>query len=95
MVERFNVVALSALDGPVRAQGQLRYNAAAAPCTIEPAADYKVKAVFDEPQRAPAPGQAAVFYSGDVVLGGGTILSSPLEGVRSGLVEIHRVSAAR
>jgi len=32
-----------------------------------------VLVVFDEPQWAPAPGQAAVFYDGDVVLGGGTI----------------------
>ncbi len=32
-----------------------------------------VRLVFDEPQWAPAPGQSAVFYSGDVVLGGGTI----------------------
>jgi tRNA-specific 2-thiouridylase len=33
----------------------------------------KVRVVFDEPQFAPTPGQAAVFYEGDVVLGGGTI----------------------
>jgi tRNA-specific 2-thiouridylase len=44
----------------------------------EPAAihvlDYnRVKVVYDEPQWAPAPGQAAVFYDGDVVIGGGVI----------------------
>jgi tRNA-specific 2-thiouridylase len=95
LVDEFNLVALPALEGRVRAQGQLRYNAAAAACTIEPAGANTVRATFDEPQRAPAPGQAAVFYSGDVVLGGGTILSSPLEGVCSGVVERHRVSAVR
>jgi tRNA-specific 2-thiouridylase len=32
-----------------------------------------VRVIFDEPQWAPAPGQAAVFYDGDTVIGGGTI----------------------
>jgi len=33
-----------------------------------------VHVVFDEPQWAPAPGQSAVFYDGDVVIGGGVII---------------------
>lgn len=37
----------------------------------------EVRLEFDEPQRAAAPGQAAVLYDGDTVLGGGTILSGP------------------
>ena len=36
----------------------------------------RVRVVFDEPQRSPAPGQAAVLYDGDTVLGGGEILPS-------------------
>jgi tRNA-specific 2-thiouridylase len=36
-------------------------------------ADEKVRVVYDEPQWAPAPGQSAVFYDGEVVLGGGVI----------------------
>ena len=41
---------------------------------LAPAADRSVKVVFDEPKKAIAPGQAAVFYDGDHVLGGGWIL---------------------
>jgi tRNA-specific 2-thiouridylase len=35
--------------------------------------DKNIKVTFDEPQRALTPGQAVVFYQGDVVVGGGTI----------------------
>lgn len=66
----------------VDAQVKIRYLAREAPCTIsslgprpdskEPSLD-QVKITFDQPQRAPAPGQSAVAYDGDLVLGGGTI----------------------
>jgi len=56
----------------VRAHVKIRYNAPAVPCTVVRAG---VGAVvrFDEPQEAVAPGQAAVLYDGDAVLGGGFI----------------------
>lgn len=63
--------------GPIRAHVRVRYNHAAAPATITPSATREstdaVTVRFDEPQWAVAPGQAAVFYDGDVVLGGGWI----------------------
>lgn len=90
LVDEFNFVALAALDKPLRALGQLRYNARAAPCTIEPLGEKTIRAAFDQPQRAPTAGQAAVFYSGDIVLGGGVIRSSSLEGVGCRLVEEQR-----
>jgi len=61
---------------PLRASVQIRYTHTAAPATIEPAGDSRVRIRFDAPQRAITPGQAAVFYEGDVVLGGGVIETS-------------------
>ena len=43
------------------------------PCILDPGSFEGVRAVFDEPQWAPAPGQSAVFYDGDTVIGGGVI----------------------
>ena len=42
--------------------------------TVYPAGEDRIRLEFDEPQRAPTPGQAVVLYQGDVVLGGGTIV---------------------
>jgi tRNA-specific 2-thiouridylase len=55
------------------AQVKIRYRAPAAQATVEPLPHRKVRVVFDEPQRAVTPGQAAVFYDGDVCLGGAWI----------------------
>ena len=60
----------------VRCKARIRYHHPEQPCTIVPLSDTSVRAIFDEPVRAITPGQAAVFYDGDVVLGGGTIEST-------------------
>jgi tRNA-specific 2-thiouridylase len=57
----------------VRAEVKIRNKHAASPATIAPAGAGRVEVSFDEPQRAVTPGQGAVFYSGDLVLGGGWI----------------------
>ena len=59
---------------PVRAEVRVRYRHTPAHATIEPLADRRVRVIFDEPQRAIAPGQATVFYRGDEVIGGGWIV---------------------
>ena len=56
-----------------RGQVQIRYLHRAAEATIELAGDAGFVAWFDEPQPAVTPGQAAVVYQGDLVIGGGWI----------------------
>jgi tRNA-uridine 2-sulfurtransferase len=58
---------------PIRASARIRYRHKEAPATITPIGDDKVRVAFDSPQSAITPGQAVVFYDGDVVLGGGWI----------------------
>jgi len=69
-----NWIAIAALDAPRRAAVRIRNKHLAAPAMLFPTADAaRVEVRFDEPQRAVTPGQAAVFYDGDLVLGGGWI----------------------
>jgi tRNA-specific 2-thiouridylase len=58
----------------LRADVKIRYRTPAAPATVRPLADGSARVVFDAAQRAITPGQAAVFYRDDEVLGGGAIL---------------------
>ena len=68
-----NFVSTGGIESKVIADVKIRYTAKATRATIEPIDDDKVKVVFDEPARAITPGQSAVFYDGDMVLGGGVI----------------------
>ena len=54
-------------------QVQIRHRHAAAPAQVRALTSGRAEVVFDQPQAAVTPGQAAVFYDGDVVVGGGWI----------------------
>jgi len=74
-VRDVNWISVAKLDGPVRAEVKIRNRHAAAQATVEPTENpNEVCITFDDPQRAVTPGQGAVFYVGDVVLGGGWIV---------------------
>jgi tRNA-specific 2-thiouridylase len=68
-----NWVSIAAPNSPRRATVKIRHKHEPSSATIEPLSDDTTRITFDVPQRAVTPGQAAVFYHGDVVLGGGWI----------------------
>ena len=70
---RTNLISISDLHEPMRVKVKIRHRHEPAPATIERSGKEETLVMFDEPQRAVTPGQAAVFYDGDVVVGGGWI----------------------
>jgi len=74
-VGKMNFVGLGGLQESKRLAGKLRYTMAPQPCLAEPFEE-GVAATFEQPQRAPAPGQAAVFYDGERIAFGGVIESA-------------------
>jgi tRNA-specific 2-thiouridylase len=72
-VRDVNWIAWPALDGAIEATVKIRYRHEPVAARIEPAGAANVHVHFEAPQRAISPGQAAVFYRGEEVLGGGWI----------------------
>ncbi len=72
-VARASWVAGAPPSAGVRAEVRVRYRHAGAPATVEPLSGGGARVVFDAPVAAVAPGQSAVFYAGERVLGGGPI----------------------
>ena len=70
---RVNWISGTAPAEPVTVTAKTRYSQREAAATVEPLPGGRIRMVFTEPQRAVTPGQAVVFYDGDLVLGGGTI----------------------
>lgn len=73
LVDNLNWVALSGLTEQLTAEVKIRYGSRQGKALLQPQADGTVRVEFEEPQRAVTPGQSAVFYLGEKVLGGGII----------------------
>jgi tRNA-specific 2-thiouridylase len=73
IVSDFNWISMENLTSPIHVKAKTRYRQTEQPVLVSPMDDGRVMMEFDEPQRAMTPGQAAVLYNGDIVVGGGTI----------------------
>jgi tRNA-specific 2-thiouridylase len=73
IADRANWIAMDEFHQPIRVKAKIRHSHKEADATVERSEDGKVKVEFLQPQEAITPGQAVVFYDGDMVLGGGWI----------------------
>lgn len=73
-VRNINMIACDKVTSPVRVTAKVRYSQREEWATLEQTGDDEFHLEFDSPQRAIAPGQAAVCYDGDTVVCGGTII---------------------
>ncbi len=73
VVDDINLLLIDEIKEPIRVDIKTRYSSKVASGVIIQENE-KIRVVFDEPQRALTPGQSAVFYVDDIVLGGGKIL---------------------
>ncbi len=74
IAEDINLIAIETLKEERKVSAKIRYGAQESPALIKPLKDDKILVEFEIPQRAITPGQAVVFYDGDIVIGGGTIV---------------------
>jgi tRNA-specific 2-thiouridylase len=73
IVKDINLIAMERLIKPMNAEIKIRYNDTGHKGLIEQIDHNQMRVTFDQPQRAITPGQSAVFYDGDNVIGGGII----------------------
>lgn len=69
-----NLIPFNKPDGEIKVEAKLRYRHKEAPAILRMTGSNTAELEFYTPQRAPAPGQAAVFYVEDLLIGGGTII---------------------
>ena len=71
---RINLISVQDVREPMTVMVKIRHRHEGALASIEKSGHDEISVSFHEPQRAVTPGQAAVFYQGDVVVGGGWIV---------------------
>ena len=76
IVGNLNWTLMDELSAPLDATVKIRYRSPFAPAMITPLADQRVQVTFEKPVPGVCPGQAAVFYDGDIVVGGGVIVKT-------------------
>ena len=74
LVTNINLLLCDEINDWIDVQVKTRYSSKFAKAKIKQTEDNNIKVIFDEPQRAITPGQSAVFYVDDIVLGGGKII---------------------
>lgn len=73
IVKDVNLLAIDDIIEPIKVKAKIRYSSKETSCTVYKIDSNTVKVIFDEPVRGATPGQSAVFYDNDIVVGGGKI----------------------
>jgi len=73
LADGVNLISIRELIAPMPVAAKIRYKASESPAMISPEPEGRILVEFEHPQSAITPGQAVVFYDGEVVVGGGTI----------------------
>ena len=73
-INNLNFMAVEDITEPVHLFTKIRYNHKGTYCTVERTGEDELTCTFDNPEKAVTPGQAAVFYKDNIVVGGGTII---------------------
>ena len=73
LVKDINLLLFDKIEQPIEVDVKTRYSSKMAKAKINQESDDTIRVIFDEPQRAITPGQSAVFYMDDIVIGGGKI----------------------
>jgi tRNA-specific 2-thiouridylase len=74
LAEEINLISIARISDPMDVEIKIRYNDDRHPASVYPENEHKIKVIFKEPQPAITPGQSAVFFDGNKVVGGGVIV---------------------